>query len=196
MGQLAITGDTDAVVETISRAFMDDPVWSWAFPDAALRLDQYRRWWRIYVAAAVAGEAAWIADASVAAAAVWVTPGGKDLLPEDELRVEPLLRELVGDEQAERVVELNALFEAHHPNLPFHYLSLLGTHPEHRGRGLGLGLLAERLLELDALNEASLLESSNPANNERYARLGFEQIDEFRAPDQGPPIAVMWRSPP
>lgn len=191
----ANSNDASAVVETITAAFLKDPVWSWAFPDPSRRAEHYRVWWDMFVEAAIACRSALVVDPAAAAAAIWVPPGGKDLTDEDEARVEPLLRELLGDEQAERVLVLNEGFEAHHPDGSFHYLSLLGTHPDHRGRGIGMGLLADRLSQLDALGEPSLLESTNPDNHERYRRLGYEQFDEWHAPDGGPPVAVMWRDP-
>lgn len=194
-GRLATTRDADAAVETITLAFIDDPVWSWAFPDADRRAQQYRAWWSMFVVAAIDQQAAWITDDTAAATAIWVPPGGREFLPDDEARVEPLLRELVGDAQAALVIELNQRFEAHHPRAPFHYLSLLGTHPDHRGRGLGMSLLSRRLAALDALGEPALLESTNPINHERYGRLGFERIDEWSCPADGPPVAVMWREP-
>jgi GNAT superfamily N-acetyltransferase len=187
--------DEDAVVETISKAFFNDPVWSWAFPDDARREQQYRVWWRMFVAASTAQEAVWIFDPGAAAAAVWVLPGGEEILPDDLARIELFLREALGDRQAERVLALTEGFEAHHPEGRFHYLSLLGTHPDHRGHGLGMKLLAERVSELDGLGEPALLESTNPANHERYIRLGFRHIDEWQAPEDGPPVAVMWRDP-
>jgi len=193
--QLATRASAEAVVRTLTIAFHDDPLWSWAFPDERRRTEHYRVWWGMFVVASIAQDAVWISDESAGAAAVWVPPGGTELLPCDKPRVDPLLRELLGDEHAERVLELLERFEANHPDEPFHYLSLLGTHPDQRGRGLAMGLVAERLAELDALGEPALLESSNPANNARYARLGFEHIGEFRAPAGGPPVAVMWRAP-
>jgi GNAT superfamily N-acetyltransferase len=192
---VATPQDAAAVVETITLAFHDDPVWSWAFPDAGRRAGHYREWWALGVASSIAQGAVWMTDPAAAATAVWVPPGGSELLPEDEPRVEPMLREQLGDAQTDEVLELLRRFDAHHPDERFHYLSLLATHPDHRGRGLGIGLLAARLAELDTLGEPSLLESSNPVNNTRYARLGYRQIDEFHAPSGGPPIAVMWRDP-
>lgn len=176
----------------ITAGFLEDPVWSWAFPEADLRDAHYRAWWPMFVAASIARSATFVSD-GVSAAAVWVPPGGRDLLPEDEPRVGPLLRELLGGRQAELVVQLNETFPAHHPDRPFHYLSLLATHPDHRGRGEGMRLLAESLDVLDTDGEPSLLESTNPRNHKRYEALGFEQIDEWHAPAGGPPVAVMWR---
>lgn len=192
---VATPEDAATVVETITLAFHDDPVWSWAFPDADRRPEHYREWWAMGVDSSIAQGAVWMAGPAAAATAVWVPPGGSELSPEDEARVEPMLREQLGDAQADEVLELTARFDAHHPDEHFHYLSLLATHPDHRGLGLGIGLLAARLAELDTLGEPSLLESTNPANHARYARLGYRQIDEFHAPSGGPPIAVMWRDP-
>jgi GNAT superfamily N-acetyltransferase len=193
--QAASPADSDAVVETITAAFFDDPVWSWAFPDPDRRAEQYRVWWEMFVVAAIDNQSALVTGPAAEAASIWVPPGADEMREEDEARVEPLLRELLGDEQAERVLVLNEGFEAHHPEGHFHYLSLLGTHPDHRGGGIGMKLLADRLAQLDELAEPALLESTNPANHERYGRQGFRPIDEWHAPEGGPPVAVMWRDP-
>jgi len=193
--QLARPEDAGAVVETITAAFDGDPVWSWAFSDPERRPEQYRVWWGMFADAAIRRGSAWVTGPAAEAAAIWVPPNGTDLEPGQEERVEPLLREFLGDEHAERVMVLNESFEAHHPEGSFHYLSLLGTNPAHRGGGLGMKLLADRLAKLDELGEPSLLESTNPVNHERYGRLGYERIDEWFAPEGGPPVAVMWRDP-
>jgi ribosomal protein S18 acetylase RimI-like enzyme len=94
------------------------------------------------------------------------------------------------------VVELIERFEASHPKHPPHfYLSLIGTRPEHRGGGVGIGLLAENLARIDELGMPAYLESSNPENQGRYERLGFERIGEFATPDGRRAVATMWREP-
>ncbi len=184
------------MTETITKAFMEDPVWSWAFPDEQRRARHYRVWWGMLVAAALEHGSAWVTGEQMAAVSIWVLPGEEELLPNDEARLEPALGEMLGSEQSARVLELVQLFDDHHPGEPpFHYLSLLATDPDHRGQSLGVGLLAQRLEVLDEAGEPALLESTNPVNHKRYRRLGFEQVDEFSAPEGGPPVAVMWRDP-
>jgi len=39
------------------------------------------------------------------------------------------------------------------------------------------------------------LESSNPANNPRYERIGFRWTGEFNTPDGKRTVAAMWREP-
>ncbi len=63
--------------------------------------------------------------------------------------------------------------EAHPHTEPHYYLSLLGNHQEHRGRGLGMALLRENLTRVDAQRMPAYLESTNPANDHRYQSVGF-----------------------
>jgi ketosteroid isomerase-like protein len=93
-------------------------------------------------------------------------------------------------------MELLERFEASHPrDRPHYYLSLLGTHPDRRGAGLGMGLLAENLERIDEQGMPAFLESSNPVNDSRYERLGFQRIGEFSTPDGSNLVATMWREP-
>ena len=79
---------------------------------------------------------------SCEAAAVWIPPHGTELAEEDESKLAPMLEELVGS-HASQVMELLHRFDAAHPHEePHYYLSLLGTHPRHAGRGNGMALLA------------------------------------------------------
>src|SRR6478672_11570206 len=139
------------------------------------RQEQYAVFWGFIIAGAL--RYPWVLmTEGCEAASVWIPPGGTKIAPEAEARVAPLLEELVG-ERAGEVMELLDRFEAAHPrNEPHYYLSLLGTHPSHTGRGIGMGLLAENLARIDRERMPAYLESSNPANNHRYQRYGFEEI--------------------
>ena len=192
----ATRAELDGLTETISRAFHDDPTWSWAFPDEARREEQYAVFWRFMIEGAL--RYPWVLrTAGYEAVAVWIPPGGTELAEADEERLEPLLETLVGSWAAE-VMELFARFDAAHPDGPPHYyLSLLGTHPDHRGRGIGISLLSESLDRIDAEHAPAYLESSNPANNHRYERLGFQAVGSFTPPggESRSPVTTMWRDP-
>jgi GNAT superfamily N-acetyltransferase len=195
-GPRRITEDqADLVTELFTLAFYDDPTWSWAFPDPDRRLEHHRAWWGLYVHSAVQRGFVWMTD-DAGAAAVWFPPGEPELTDEDEARVEPMLRELIGA-HADDVLTLLDTFESNHPRTsPHYYLSLLGTHPDHRGQGTGMGLLAARLEQADEDGVATYLESSNRANDHRYERLGFVQAAEFAAPGGAPTVGCMWRDVP
>jgi GNAT superfamily N-acetyltransferase len=172
----------------LTAAFSADPLWSWAFPNPK----DLAVWWRLHVGSALRHSCVWVTG-DCAAVSVWIPPGVTELTEEEEERVEPLLEELIGP-RAPDVVEVVERFEACHPKQPPHYyLSLLGTHPDHRRRGLGMGLLTERLASIDNEGIPAYLESTNPANNPRYERLRFRRAGEFTTPDGTRRVTTMWR---
>jgi GNAT superfamily N-acetyltransferase len=172
----------------MTDAFLADPLWSWAFKEP----EGLQAWWRFYLTSALRYPCVWIAD-DYAAAAVWIPPGGVELTPDEEARVEPLLHDLLG-ERADDVLALLERFEEAHPkDEPHYYLSLLGTASRHRGRGLGMALLAENLRQIDEEGAAAYLESSNPANNRRYEGAGFRAVGSFTTPDEARTVTTMWR---
>ena len=188
--RLATTADIDGITETVSAAFASDPVWTWAFPSG----EKLAPWWRLLVASALRYPGVWTAG-EYAAVSVWIPPDGIELTEEEEERVPDLLEDLLGADPSP-VMELLRRFEASHPrDRPHYYLSLLGTHPDHRGRGLGMGLLAHNLATIDAEAMPAYLESSNPDNHRRYERLGFVRVGEFSTPDGRHTLATMWREP-
>ena len=58
-----------------------------------------------------------------------------------------------------------------------------------------MGLLAANLTRIDAESMPAYLESSNPANDARYERLGFEPRTKFSTPDGRHTVTTMWRAP-
>jgi GNAT superfamily N-acetyltransferase len=184
----ATASDLAGLTTTLTAAFETDPLWSWAFPDP----EDMAVWWREFLSSALRFPWVWVSG-DYAAVASWIPPGESELTEEAEKRVEPLLTELIGP-RAPAVAELVNRFEAAHPSeQPHYYLSLLGTHPEQRGRGLGMALLADNLERTDAEGFPAYLESSNPANNTRYERLGFRRVGEFTTPGGERTVTTMWR---
>jgi GNAT superfamily N-acetyltransferase len=186
--RVATENDLDGVAATLTDAFELDPIWGWAFPQR----DGLEAWWRFFVNSALRYQWVWTVDEH-AAAAVWIPPGGVELTEEEEASIEPLLNDLIG-ERATEVLELLERFDSSHPDgEPHYYLSLLGTHPDHRGKGLGMALLADNLARIDAEGAAAFLESSNAANDPRYERHGFTRIGHFTRPDEQVTVSTMWR---
>jgi GNAT superfamily N-acetyltransferase len=191
--RLATAADAAAIVATLSRAFHADPLWSWAFPDEAKRLAQYAAFFSLFVESAIPNGWVWTSD-QAAAVAVWTPPGESELSNEAEAKLEPLLTAELGA-HAGPVLQVMEHFDSARPEgQDFYYLSLLGTHPKHRGRGLGMELLAANLAQIDVESTPAYLESSNPANNARYERLGFRPHTEFSTPEGQHTVTTMWRN--
>jgi GNAT superfamily N-acetyltransferase len=192
--RLATPRDVPAITTTLCLAFHDDPTWSWAFPDPNRRQDEYAIVWGLYVRNAMRFDepAVFVTD-GVEAAADWLPPGEPELGPEDDARFPEILRELEG-ERIDDLMELMHRFEAVHPAEPPHYyLSLLGVHDDHRGKGIGMRLLGENLERFDTQGAPSYLESSNAVNDHRYEALGYRRIGEFTTPDDAVTVGAYWR---
>ncbi len=137
-------------------------------------------------------DAVWL-NADSTATAVWIPPGGTELSPEHETELEQLTSELLGGD-ADRLMRTFKAFEHARPDRDdFYYLSLLGTEPQHRGRGHGLRLLHDTLHLADHAGAPAYLEASNPANVALYARYGFEPHGTVTLPADGPDITILTR---
>lgn len=119
---------------------------------------------------------------NAAAAAVWIPPGTDGLTPHEAAGLKELLERAANPAVARTVLDIADRFEAARPAEPHFHLTLLATHDRHRGHGLGMGLLADRLDRIDALGSPAYLESSNPANLARYASVGFTARDRVTTP--------------
>ena len=187
-GRPARADDVDAVTDTLARAFADDPLWGWAFASH----EEVGTCWRRCLLSAIPEGWVWTTPGAEAVT-LWIRPGRPELTPEHEALLVAELRALMGDRADVPMTAFEAL-EAHHPRTePHYYLSLLGTHPDHRGGGHGMRLLRTNLERIDSEHAAAYLESSNPANLERYASVGFEPLEAFAIPGGGPTITTMWR---
>jgi GNAT superfamily N-acetyltransferase len=192
--RIAVRSDVPAISRTIALAFTDDPVWGPAFGADRTSLADREAIWRGLVAAAV--REPWsriVGDA--AAVSIWIAPGIPELTEDEEHALAGVLEERLGAAAASNTLALMDRFAANHPPAPAHaYLSLLATHPDHRGKGLGMALLADDLARLDRLHLPAWLESTNPANDRRYASVGFAPVGSFRTVDERHEITTMWRA--
>ncbi len=192
--RVAEPSDVDAVAQTLAGAFFNDPVWGWVFNEPQHRHDQQAAFWALFVAGSIEHRWVWTTSRHEAVS-LWIPPGCPELIEPYKARLEPLVEELVGP-RSQIMFEVLDRFEAAHPAHEEHfYLSLLGTHPDHRGNGTGMRLLAENLARIDERRMPAYLESTNPANLKRYESVGFEVYRQFELPEDGPVVTTMWRRP-
>ena len=188
----AADDDVDEVLGIITAAFARDPLWSHALASPDGTTEHHARFWRLFIEGAMPYSWVWVTDGGEAAS-VWIPPGGTEMNDLQEEELGRLARQLLG-EKAARYFELLHSFEAAHPRAePHYYLSLLATHPEHSGRGIGMELLRTNLAVIDSEGLPAYLESSNPANNRRYESVGFRPIGKFAYAGGGPRVTTMWR---
>ncbi len=177
----ATGAEAGAVARCITLAFATDPVWEPALRRSDGRTDHCEPYWRLFVDGAM-GYGTVRVTAGLEAVAVWLPPGGTELTEGLQAALDALLASALDDEARAAMATLYERFEASRAPHPEHYyLSLLATDPEHRGRGIGQSLLAADLRRWDAAGAPAYLESTNPGNDHRYGRAGFQAIGGFHA---------------
>jgi len=189
----ATEADRDAILDTLSRAFAEDPVWGgWAFPDRARAMRQRSAVFGLWVDMTL--RYGWVkVTEGCEAVASWFPPGTGEDTPEDYDRLVRLAHEQLGD-HARIFLDGCAIIESSRPLAePHYYLSLLATHDAHRGRGLAASLLDESLALIDRERMPAYLDSTNPKNLPLYERRGFRIIGSYQLPE-GPAVDQMWRA--
>ena len=189
--------DLTATVATLARAFDDDPVMTWIFPDDGMR----RRRLPGFFAATLRGtslrhdgtEVA-VRDGQVLGAAIWLPPGTWRPPLWRQLAALPGLVVRLRSRLSVASVTYGALVRLH-PERPHWYLSGIGTDPPVQGTGVGGELLRSRLARCDADRLPAYLESSKERNVPFYERHGFRVTGEVTIPGGGPTLWLMWRNP-
>jgi len=190
----ATAQDIPALARMLARAFLDDPVASWAWRPDDLRLRALERFQAVRLRQLLAGEEIWTTD-ELTCAALWAPPGSwHTSLRETAMLVPSFLHPrlfvrmplvALGWEKLERT----------HPRTPSHfYLALLGTEPQAQGKGLGSAVMGAVLEQCDRDQVGAYLESSKERNIDFYARHGFRVLEEIRLL-RGPSMWKMWRDP-
>lgn len=182
----ATRGDQERIAGLMARAFVDDPVSRWIWPDREVRYRALAETMVPYGARALDHGTGLVAG-DFAAAALWLPPGvtmdGDDFIGMlAESVPEPALGQYL--EQADRL-------DRHHPAEPHWYLPMIGADPAHRGQGHGTALLAHGLALADRDRLPVYLESSAAANLTLYLRHGFEVLEEVRIGDSPPKYALL-----
>lgn len=189
----ALREDCAAIGRSLAGAFADDPIWRWLIPDNARWEARSANFFTAEAGNHIRGGHVYT-DAQCRGVAEWAPPGHPNPSVSDLIREAiPSLR-LFGT-AIPKALSFLARVEKAHPRRPDHwYLAMLGTHPDHQGRGLGSALLQPILETCDRDGTPAYLESSKKSNVAFYARHGFELRDPVLT-DGGPTLFPMWRDP-
>ncbi|MBW2274724.1 MAG: GNAT family N-acetyltransferase [Deltaproteobacteria bacterium] len=188
----ATKSDLPSLGSCLARAFEDDPVSAFFFPDPRSRprrLDPFYR----FAIESMAGHGVVYTDRNLRGAAVWQAP-----LPPAPVGMQKLFRATallaIARTAFLRVLRIGAAVQRAHILEPHWYLAVLGTEPVHQGKGVGSSLMHPVLRHCDAEGLPAYLESSKRSNILFYERHGFRVTGEIRVA-QGPTLWPMLRAP-
>ncbi len=186
------SADQKAINAVIGRAFFDDPIAAYLFPNIHARRTGFGAFAELSMAQFAGAGMTYVTD-PVQGAAIWRSPSPPPLSIWRQIGLAFRLFFIVG-RAYDRAIRLSEVMEKHHFKEPHWYLATLGTDPDFQGRGLGSALLEPILTRCDRESRLAYLESSKESNIPFYRRHGFEVHEEIRIPN-GPIIWSMVRPP-
>jgi GNAT superfamily N-acetyltransferase len=187
-----VAADRPEISAMLARAFADDPVMSFMFPDRGRRLRKLPRLFDLLLADTLPLGGCDVTT-GFETASLWRPPERVTIPIWAVLAHLPAFLGIYGLGGARRALTLLGTLEHRHPPEPHWYLMVLGTEPAAQGKGYGGVALRHRLGEIDRAHLPAYLEASRPDNVVIYSRFGFRQQGELQIP-HGPVIYPMWRA--
>ena len=182
-----------------ARAFFDDPLFEFVFPDPARRQAAMPWLMQIGVRLGYLHGHVHTTEGQMLGHAVWLSPGKTSIGDEQMAEAGFVEPEQHMDEAA--LQRFGGFMEyaagVHHRLLsgPHWCLLILGVDPPHQGNGVGGGLLQPTLARADAAGLPCYLETAKERNLGFYQRHGFEVAEQHR-PGDGAPMTWMMIRPP
>jgi ribosomal protein S18 acetylase RimI-like enzyme len=184
--------------EILSAAFVDDPFYTFVFPDPERRTRLLP--WLFNKLLNYANHYGLVfADSKYRGISIWLEPKHTRLQPLGVLRAGLFLFPFkVSHLELKRSIKLAQVSNQLHRqavSTPHFYLEALGVEPLHQGKGLGRALVQAGLYRADELQVPSYLETHNPANLGFYISLGFNIVGSEKPFPSAPQVWGLLRTP-
>ncbi len=189
------SAEAKASAAVLANAFAQDPIFRFILGDRSDAEDRLRHLFSDTVAAELRKPAHLVEMTEDGnAIALWHEVDDWKTPPADLVRSLPSTVRAFG-RSLPRALRVLLSAEKVHPPEPHRHLGYIGTHDDHKGKGLGTALLTSMTDRCDQEGLAAYLESTNPANDAWYARFGFESRGPVPLPSGAPVLTAMWRDP-
>jgi ribosomal protein S18 acetylase RimI-like enzyme len=186
----------EEVVDILTSAFYDDPVYVWFMRQDHQKEEAYRHFFNTVLSEYFIKSIVY-KDSESRATSVWIDSKYiPDYTGRDRPTTDSFLKNIsywCTEKGVNKFIQLTDLQDKTHPKERHHYLWVVGVIPEAQGRGLGTEILRHHLAVLDEIQMPTYLENSNEKNLGLYKRLGFQQVNTIEIEKDGPHFWGMWR---
>ena len=187
----------DTATTTLARAFRDDPMFEWVFPDASTREQDLASLNRVAISFGLRFGRATQSDGGKCVA-IWL-PSGQSMSVGRMARSGMLAAPFrVGFRPMAKFAGANGVMDKvhkRHATQPHWQLLIVGVDPSLQGQGRGSAIVQEGLDQADQAAQPCYLDTSKTANLPFYEKLGFAVVEEAVLGKGGPPAWGMLRPP-
>lgn len=191
--------DLSRASEALARAFQNDPLQTYVFPDPVERAARSPAHFLPILRYGLQFGEVWTSGGGANGAAVWLGPDAWEVTPERAASAGlDQLPAILGEDAAHRFFStLGAIDPYHQRDVPrdHWYVMVVGVAPEAQGRGLGRALLQPVMDRAEAAGQPCYLETAQPNNVPFYTRLGFQQLVDTVEPESGLRLWTFRRDP-
>jgi len=188
-----------AAAQVLSRAFYDDPVFSYLIPDALQRRNKLHHLFETMVRYSVSYGEVYATSPNLEGIAVWLPSDRVEMTSWQGIRSGGLSIILkLGLRSTLRQLSLyDSMCSTHkcHILSPHWYLYLLGVEPELMGKGYASNLVKVVLNRTDRESLVCYLDNTNEKNLPMYQHYGFRVVEEYKVPKSGVSLWAMLREP-
>lgn len=180
-----------AVAAMLADEFNELPTARWLSDDPEQRRKAVRGQFELLVEHAL-GHGGVVTSGDLDGAVVWFDhTSGAPQIPDYDERLAAACGPVV-----DRFRHLDRVMEDHHPDVPHHYVALVGVREAKRGNGIASAMLRRHHRVLDRDGIPAYLEAVSPETARLYGTLGYEPMGErYGLEDGGPFLYPMWREP-
>ncbi len=182
--------DLQAVRTVLGRAFTDDPLMQWIFPDDNRRPELTATWLGLFAEGYMGGgrvDTITADTGELVAVSLWKIPSDTEVPMPSMPGPLQFLGAVLETGRFNEVVASFMSFVEHWPEDSHAYLALLAVDPDHQGRGLGKRVVRPGLEAAAAMGLDVALETNKSDNVGFYRSLGFEISGEYHMQPDGPP---------
>ncbi len=187
------------VTEILARAFQDDPLFVYFFPDPSERAKRTPYQFQFLLRHAVAYGEVYATSPNLEGTALWLPSEKNNTSFWRKMRCGGLLMaSRIGKEASSRrqhFLECTASVHKRHTSFRHWYLKIMGVDPVFQGKGYAGTLLKAMLARTDEEHLPCCLNTQNEKNVSFYQHYGFELVEETTIPGTEVSNWAMLRKP-
>ncbi|NVM35525.1 MAG: GNAT family N-acetyltransferase [Candidatus Lokiarchaeota archaeon] len=177
-------------VKTLTRAFYDDPLHIFYFPDTSIRDEKLHNLFKFNVSYSLRYGEAYSTSLNFEGVALWqlIDPNKKARfkfsINYESFLVFQLVRR-VGKEAANRILCYNFVLRTHHELVPYRhwYFFNIGVDPNFQGKGYASNLIKPMLGRIEKEHLSCYLDTNDEKKIALYQHYGFKVLKKYQIPE-------------